>query len=100
MNNKIVALGAGQSGSVAAALAISLTLPKSLLIAIENEEVKKLDVAMGKLRDAVENNTFEIKNFHQSLLENVPTNHTPEREHGWYRQFEKKGKNRNYKKAI
>ena len=34
------------------------------------------------------------------LDETKPTNFTPEREHGWYRKFEKNGKKRNFKKAI
>lgn len=44
-------------------------------------------------------NIFEIT-IPKGYNEIIETNYTPDREYGWYRKFEKKGKKRNFKKAI
>jgi len=44
-------------------------------------------------------NVFEIT-IPKGYNERIETNYTPDREHGWYRKFEKNGKKRNFKKAI
>jgi len=44
-------------------------------------------------------NVFEIT-IPKGYNEAIETNFTPDREYGWYRKFEKKGKKRNFKKAI
>ena len=41
-------------------------------------------------------NTFELR-IPRGYNDAICTNYTPDREHGWYRKFEKNSKNRNFK---
>ena len=44
-------------------------------------------------------NIFEIR-IPNHYHEEIETNYTPNREHGWYRKFEKNSKNRNFKGSM
>ncbi len=49
-----------------------------------------------RLKRMLEDSEFVITNKHNSMHEPKPTSFTPDRECGWYRQFEKRAKKRNF----
>lgn len=61
------------------------------------ELVKKMLAYLGEEFEINRpSNTFELT-IPRRHNESICTNYTPDREHGWYRKFEKSSKNRNFK---
>ena len=65
-----------------------------VLIVDDSREITK---ALIKLLSEAEPYVISANNYIANMNNN---NFTPDREHGWYRKFEKNGKKRNFKKAI
>lgn len=75
------------------------------ILIVDDEEATRLLVAkmLKQLGEEMvvsrPSNVFEIT-MPRGYNETIETNYTPDREYGWYRQFEKNGKKRNFKKAT